>query len=65
MNFNFNFDVFIEAFIFIFQRIYGTGSYFDGLRVKSATEFDLNLLLDLSKIETMLNVSHKLRKVHN
>ena len=33
--------------VFIFQGIYKTGSYFDGLRVKRADEFDLNVILTL------------------
>ncbi|XP_067144467.1 cyclic GMP-AMP synthase-like receptor isoform X2 [Centruroides vittatus] len=33
----------------VYQRIYYTGSYYDGLRVKNATEFDLNLVLAFPK----------------
>ena len=31
----------------IFQRIYYSGSFYDGLRVGEATEFDLNVVFDL------------------
>ncbi|XP_023241922.1 uncharacterized protein LOC111640160 isoform X1 [Centruroides sculpturatus] len=33
----------------VYKRIYYTGSYYDGLRVKNATEFDLNLVLAFPK----------------
>jgi hypothetical protein len=37
--------------------VYHTGSYFDGLRCGTADEFDLNLILDLKPIESMLLVT--------
>lgn len=32
-------------FKLMYNRIFFTGSYYDGLRVKNATEFDLNLII--------------------
>ena len=34
-------------FNLLFQEIFHTGSYFDGLRVNNANEFDLNVLLKI------------------
>ena len=35
----------------LFQEIFHTGSYFDGLRVNNANEYDLNILLKLPGIK--------------
>ncbi|XP_023211659.1 uncharacterized protein LOC111614517 [Centruroides sculpturatus] len=39
-----------KLFYHLFENIYYTGSYFEKLRVKEATEFDLNLILTFPKI---------------
>lgn len=38
-----------KLFSFVFNRLYYTGSYYEGLRVKKATEFDINLVLNFPK----------------
>lgn len=38
-----------KLFLALYKDIYYTGSYYEGLRVKNATEFDLNFVLDFCK----------------
>ena len=38
-------------FDFLFQEVYHTGSYFEGLRVNNANEFDINLWLRFPSVE--------------
>lgn len=43
-----------KVFDALYKRLYHTGSYYDGLRVGDAKEFDLNLLLDLDILKPNL-----------
>ena len=40
-----------ELFCLLFQEIFHTGSYYDGLRVNNANEYDINILLRLPGIK--------------
>ena len=43
----------------LYQNIFHTGSYYDGLRVSDANEFDLNMALDLSVLKKHIQFETK------
>jgi hypothetical protein len=58
--FIFSYQMILNCLFLNFQEFHHTGSYYDGLRLSIADEFDLNLVMNIRELKPILRVIEEL-----